>query len=221
MKGREIEKIAKDIRRLIGRSYKYKQSDYINWKIKDGYFFCLDTFLYYNTKTHCMRHELSVKPLYIDDLYWKIIYPHCEMKLPDSRRGNGILSHLNENIWKEKTPDILNTEFKVEEFEQKISDIFLKAEQEISAFLRKYPHPDLFGDFLAENGGGCALNKILTLINQGDFAEAAQLTKERIAAKRGVTNVYVISEGENRQEKNELEFILEYCQTKIADSIKS
>lgn len=221
MKGREIEKIAKDIRRLIGRSYKYKQSDYINWKIKDGYFFCLDTFLYYNTKTHCMRPELSVKPLYIDDLYWKIIYPHCEMKLPDSRRGNGILSHLNENIWKEKTPDILNTEFKVEEFEQKISDIFLKAEQEISAFLRKYPHPDLFGDFLAENGGGCALNNILILINQGDFAEAAQLTKERIAAKRGVTTTYVISEGENRKKKNELEFILEYCQTKITDSIKS
>ena len=221
MKGREIEKIAKDIRRLIGRSYKYKQSDYINWKIKDGYFFCLDTYLYYDTKTHCMRHELSVKPLYIDDLYWKIIYPHREMKLPDSRRGNGILSHLKENIWKEKTPEILNTEFKVEEFEQKISDIFLKAEQEISAFLRKYPHPDLFGDFLAENGGGCALNKILILINQGDFAEAAQLTKERIAANRGVTNVYVISEGENRKEKNEFEFILEYCQTKITDSIKS
>ena len=208
MKGREIEKIAKDIRRLIGRSYKYKQSDYINWKIKDGYFFCLDTYLYYDTKTHCMRHELSVKPLYIDDLYWKIIYPHREMKLPDSRRGNGILSHLKENIWKEKTPEILNTEFKVEEFEQKISDIFLKAEQEISAFLRKYPHPDLFGDFLAENGGGCALNNILILINQGGFAEAAQLTKERIAANRGVKNVYVISEGENRQEENEFEFIL-------------
>ena len=221
MKGREIEKIAKDIRRLIGRSYKYKQSDYINWKIRDGYFFCLDTYLYYNTKTHCMRHELSVKPLYIDDLYWKIIYPHREMKLPDSRRGNGILSHLKENIWKEKTPEILNTKFKVEEFEQIISDIFLKAEQEISAFLRKYPHPDLFGDFLAENGGGCALNNILILINQGGFAEAAQLTKERIAANRGVTNVYVISEGENRQEKNEFEFILEYCQTKITDSIKS
>ena len=221
MKGREIEKIAKDIRKSTGRSYKYKQSDYINWKIKDGYFFCLDTSLYYNTKTHWMYPELCVKPIYIDDLYWKIIYPHREMKLPDSRRGNGILSHLKENIWKEKTPEILNTKFKVEEFEQIISDIFLKAEQEISAFLRKYPHPDLFGDFLAENGGGCALNNILILINQGGFAEAAQLTKERIAANRGVTNVYVISEGENRQEKNEFEFILEYCQTKITDSIKS
>lgn len=52
MKGREIEKIAKDIRRSTGRSYKYKQSDYINWKIKDGYFFCLHTSLYYNTKTY-------------------------------------------------------------------------------------------------------------------------------------------------------------------------
>lgn len=218
MKGREIEKIAKDIRRSIGRTYKYKQSDYINWKIKDGYFFCVDTSLYYDTKTHFMVPELCVKPVYMDDLYWKIIYPNHEMKLPDSRRGNGVLSNLNEKIWERKTPKYLNAEFKVEEFEQIMSDIYLNAEQEICVFLEKYPNPDLFGKFLAANGCGGTLSKILVLINEGNFAEAAQLSKERLDSGRGVTITYVIGEGENRQEKSEFEYILEYCQSKIAES---
>ena len=31
MKGREIEKIANDIRRAVGKTYKYKQSDFFDF----------------------------------------------------------------------------------------------------------------------------------------------------------------------------------------------
>ena len=153
----------------------------------------------------------------MDDMYWKIIYPHREMKLPDSRRGNGQLSYLAENIWKEWTPKTLHTEFSPEELERTMTDIFVKSEREIEAFLQKYPHPDLFGKFLAENDFGCALSKILVLINKEEFIEAAQLAKECIAKKKGITNIYVMGEGENRREKSEFEFIWEYCQLKIGD----
>lgn len=221
MKGREIEKIAKDIRRAIGKIYKYKQSDYINWKIQDGYFFCLKASLYYNTKIHNMYPELYVKPVYIDDIYWKIIYPHREKKLPDSLRGNGLMGHVNEEIWKDRTPETLNTAFLPEVFEQSMKDIFLKAEQKISAFLQKYPNPDLFGEFLAATGGGCTLMKILVLINEGKFAEAGQLAKEHHLFGHGVSNWYVMGEGENRREKSEYEFIMEYCQSKITDAASS
>ena len=78
MKASEIEKIAKTIRRTIGKKYGFRQRDYINWKIKDGYFFELDT-------TYVVNTELRVKPLFMDDLYWKIIYPHKEMKLSDKQ----------------------------------------------------------------------------------------------------------------------------------------
>ena len=217
MKGREIEKIANDIRRAVGKTYKYKQSDYINWKIKDGYFFCLNAALLYDRKTHFICPVLEVKPVYMDDMYWKIIYPHREMKLPDSRRGNGQLSYLAENIWKEWTPKTLHTEFSPEELERTMTNIFVKSEREIEAFLQKYPHPDLFGKFLAENDFGCALSKILVLINKEEFIEAAQLAKECIAKKKGITNIYVMGEGENRREKSEFEFIWEYCQLKIGD----
>ena len=218
MKGREIEKIANDIRRAVGKTYKYKQSDYINWKIKDGYFFCLDAPLMYDRKTYFMHPELSVKPVYMDDMYWKIIYPHREMKLPDSRRGNGQLHYLAERIWKESTPKTLHTEFSAEEFERTMTDIFVKSEREIEAFLQKYPHPDLFGKFMAEDGFSCALSEVLILINEEKFTEAAQFAKERIAKNKGITNFYVIGEGENRREKSEFEFIWEYCQSKIADA---
>ena len=217
MKGREIETIANDIRRAVSKTYKYKQSDYINWKIKDGYFFCLNAALLYDRKTHFICPVLEVKPVYMDDMYWKIIYPHREMKLPDSRRGNGQLSYLAENIWKEWTPKTLHTEFSPEELERTMTDIFVKSEREIEAFLQKYPHPDLFGKFLAENDFGCALSKILVLINKEEFIEAAQLAKECIAKKKGITNIYVMGEGENRREKSEFEFIWEYCQLKIGD----
>ena len=218
MKGREIEKIANDIRRAVGKTYKYKQSDYINWKIKDGYFFCLDASLMYDRKTHIMHPELSVKPVYMDDMYWKIIYPHREMKLPDSRRGNGKLHYLAERIWKESTPKTLHTEFSAEEFERTMTDIFVKSEREIEAFLQKYPHPDFFGKFMAEDGFGYALSEVLILINEEKFTEAAQFAKERIAKNKGITNFYVMGEGENRREKSEFELIWEYCQSKIADA---
>ena len=217
MKGREIETIANDIRRAVSKTYKYKQSDYINWKIKGGYFFCLNAALLYDRKTHFICPVLKVKPVYMDDIYWKIIYPHREMKLPDSRRGNGQLSYLAENIWEEWTPKTLHTEFSPEELERTMTDIFVKSEREIEAFLQKYPHPDLFGKFLAKNDFGCALSKILVLINKEEFIEAAQLAKESIAKKKGITNIYVMGEGENRREKSEFEFIWEYCQLKIGD----
>ena len=76
----------------------------------------------------------------MDDLYWKIIYyGHKEMKFPDSLRGNGILALLSEKIWEESFPKGLKTDFNAEQYEQIMSNAFLKAETEIDSFLRKYP----------------------------------------------------------------------------------
>ncbi|MDE6368866.1 MAG: hypothetical protein K2K94_06475, partial [Muribaculaceae bacterium] len=123
MKFKDIEKIATSIRRELGKKFGYKQSDYINWKIKDGYFFCLDTL-------HIIYTELRVKPIVIDDLYWKIIYPDQKKKLPESLRGNGSLSHLCEKIWEEWFPEKLKKDFSAEEYEQIFTNVYQTAEKE-------------------------------------------------------------------------------------------
>ena len=207
MKASEIEKKAKTIRRTIGKKYGFRQRDYINWKIKDGYFFELDT-------TYVVNTELLVKPLFMDDLYWKIIYPHKETKHPDSLRGTGILCHLSEKIWEERFPEDLEKGFSVERFEPIMEDVYRKAEMEIEAFLHQYPSPDLFGKFLSDNKVECDLSNVLILINEGKFEEAAQFAKGRIGNRRGCINSWRMPDG---TEKEEFEFILEYCLKKIEE----
>lgn len=90
----------KGYQETIGKKYGFKQCDYINWKIKDGYFFELDT-------TYVVNTELRVKPLFMDDLYWKIIYPHKEMKLSDSLRGTSIIWRMPDGKDKDKFEFIL------------------------------------------------------------------------------------------------------------------
>ena len=207
MKASEIEKIAKATRRTIGKKYGFKQCDYINWKIKAGYFFELDT-------TYVVNTELLVKPLFMDDLYWKIIYPHKEMKHPDSLRGIGIISHLSVKIWEEWFPKDLQKEILAERFGQIMEDVYQKAEMEIEAFLHQYPSPDLFGKFLSDNQVECDLSNVLILINDGKFEEAAQFAKGRIGNRRGCINSWRMPDG---KDKDEFEFILEHCLKKIEE----
>ena len=205
MRLKDIEKKADEIRRRLSKQYGFKQSSYINWKIKDGYFFCLNTL-------HVVHTQLEVKPLFMDDLYWKIIYyGHKEMKFPDSLRGNGILALLSEKIWEESFPEGLRTDFNAEQYEQIMSNAFLKAETEIDSFLRKYPHPNLFKQFMSDNNRSKILTQLLVLINDEKYEEASQLAKRHIENKPHFLCEYVI---ENIK-KNEYEFILDYCLEKM------
>lgn len=200
MKFSEIEKIATSIRRELGKKFGYKQSDYINWKIKDGYFFCLDTL-------HVIHTELNVKPIFIDDLYWRIIYPNAKKKLPDSLRGNGSLSHLCEKIWEERFPEKLKKDFSAEEYEQIFTNVYQTADKEIDKFLQKYPDPNMFDELLSEKA---YLSKTLIQINQGNFQNAIKLAEKGLNYERGVHISYRMPDG---NEKNEFEFILDYCRT--------
>ena len=41
MTDREYQKMRADARRGVSRKYGFRQSSYINFKVEDGYFFCL------------------------------------------------------------------------------------------------------------------------------------------------------------------------------------
>lgn len=41
MKRGELRKLSDSARRKVSRNFGFRQSGYINWIVKDGYFFCL------------------------------------------------------------------------------------------------------------------------------------------------------------------------------------
>ena len=60
-----LEKVSNKCRKQVAKSFGWKQCDYLNWKIDSGYYFSL---------CHLVLEqvELSVKPYFIDDLWWDI-----------------------------------------------------------------------------------------------------------------------------------------------------
>lgn len=214
MKSKEIEKISRDLRRTLGKKLGYRQNDYINWKFKGGYFFCLNTFdMHYS--------ELEVKPIFMDDLYWKIIYPDEEHKLPDSLRGNGMLSHLGMNIWKINFPkDFDKKNFSADRYERLLSEVFSKAEEEVERFLKQYPDPDRFDEFLKDMDKHSELGEVLLLIRHEEYEDAYNLAKAIMDRGPKCSTTYTIdSEDGDYVYKSEYEFIKEYCLLKLHASI--
>ncbi len=41
MKSKDLRKLSDDIRRRVSRTFGFRQSSYINWIVKEGYFFYL------------------------------------------------------------------------------------------------------------------------------------------------------------------------------------
>ena len=64
MTDREYQKMIADARRGVSRKYGFRQSSYINFKVENGYFFCV----YFLTDV-----RLTVKPMYAEDLWWDIL----------------------------------------------------------------------------------------------------------------------------------------------------
>lgn len=63
MKRGELRKLSDSARRKVSRNFGFRQSGYINWIVKDGYFFCLQHLGFASV-------YLEAKPMYADDLWW-------------------------------------------------------------------------------------------------------------------------------------------------------
>ena len=83
MNNREYQKMIADVRRGVSRKYGFRQSSYVNFKVEDGYFFCL----YFLNDV-----RLMVKPMYADDLWWEIWDAAENISEPLSLRGTGAYS---------------------------------------------------------------------------------------------------------------------------------
>ena len=198
MKFSEKEKYINNVRRSVGKKYKFRQTDYVNWKIRDGFYFCLKTLTPKKT-------ELFVKPLYMDDLYWKMVNP-SGMKWSDNDRWYGVEGYL---IWEERLPKSLVAEFSPEQSERIWEDVYQKVEWEINSFLRKYPHPDCFARYVAGLEKTSSLTEMLIKVYEGKTDEAYRIAKACI--DRGEKGTRAWSMPGEQGYKHEYEFILDYC----------
>ncbi len=132
MTNKEYKKTVADARRSVSRKYGFRQSAYINFKVEEGYFFCL-SFL-------TDEARLTVKPMYADDLWWDIWDASENKKEPASLRGTGAYSLSGQVL---ATYEIKATTDK-SELESEFERLFNDASAEVTKFIADSPDADLF-----------------------------------------------------------------------------
>lgn len=132
MTDKEYRKIIADVRRSVSRKYGFRQSSYINFKVDNGYFFCL----YFLTG----EVRLTVKPMYSDDLWWDIWGATENKKGPLSLRGIGAYILSGQVV---ATCEIKDTTDK-SKLESQFEQLFNDATAEITKFISDNPDADTF-----------------------------------------------------------------------------
>ena len=167
MNDKEYLKIVADARRSVSRKYGFRQSSYINFKIEEGYFFCL---YFLNNEV-----RLTVKPMYADELWWDIWGASENKKEPLSLRGTGAYSLSGQILASyqiEETTDGSKLTNICEE-------IFHNATVEISKFLTTNPDVDsFFPDESKMEHDPDRLLYLITLIHNGREDKALEMIKE-------------------------------------------
>ena len=133
-----LEKVSNKCRRQVAKRFGWKQNDYLNWQIESGYYFSLCHLVLEQVK-------LSVKPYFIDDLWWDIFELPENKQAPKSLRGNGAYAvpdvHLMEYVVFDTGKIPVYTEDDVIALWE---DTFNAIETDIAHFLSENPNPDSF-----------------------------------------------------------------------------
>lgn len=132
MTDKQYQKIVADARRDAGRKYGFRQNTYINFKVEQGYFFCV--YFQYSYA------RFTVKPMYADDLWWDILGESENKDKPVSLRGTGEHSLPGEvlGIYRIEMPA------DNEELSEVFEEVFDKVTKVISEFLTGNPDADVF-----------------------------------------------------------------------------
>ena len=133
-----LEKVSNKCRRQVAKRFGWKQNDYLNWKIDSGYYFSLCHLVLEQVK-------LSVKPYFIDDLWWDIFELPENKQAPKSLRGNGAFAvpdvHLKEYVVFDTGKIPVYTE---DDVVARWKNTFNTVEADIAHFLNENPNPDSF-----------------------------------------------------------------------------
>ena len=155
-----------DARRDVSRKYGFRQSSYVNFKVEDGYFFCL----------HFLNDvRLTVKPMYADDLWWEIWDAAENKSEPLSLRGTGAYSLSGQVL---ATYEIQET-FDRNELSGQFEQMFQSVTTEVSKFIADNPDADIFyPDELKMDHDPDRLLYLMALIHNGKEKDALAIIKE-------------------------------------------
>lgn len=166
MNNREYQKMIADVRRGVSRKYGFRQSSYINFKVEDGYFFCL----YFLNDV-----RLTVKPMYADDLWWDIWEAAENISEPLSLRGTGAYSLSGQVL---ATYEIKETTDR-NELDRQFEQIFKEVTVEVSKFIADNPDADTFyPDESKMDHDPDRLLYLMALIHNGKEEDALAIIKE-------------------------------------------
>ena len=171
MKRGELRKLSDSARRKVSRNFGFRQSGYINWIVKDGYFFCLQHLGFASV-------YLNVKPMYADDLWWDIFNLSENKKCSTSLRGIGAFSIHAAQLKEYAFLDECAEETNEEELSEKWQNIFCLAVPDIEDFLRNHPNADAFIPNKNCNYDADKLLYFITLLHNGRKNEVVQAIKE-------------------------------------------
>ena len=133
-----LEKVSTKCRKQVAKKYGWKQNDYLNWKIDSGYYFSL---------CHLVLEqvELSVKPYFIDDLWWDIFEMPENKQAPKSLRGNGAFAVSDVKLKEYAVFDTAKIPVYTEDdVIARWESTFSTVEADIAHFLSENPNPDSF-----------------------------------------------------------------------------
>lgn len=197
---KEYEKLQADVRRSVGRRYGFKQNSYINYKVENGYFFCID-FL--------AHASIYVKPMYVDDLWWDIFHASDNKNEPVSLRGTGAFSVDGQQLAKFDIPETTDRT----ELELQYEHLFKRVITIIRNFLAEHPNPDHFyPDKQMMTHNPYNLLNILALIHNNRNSEAARLASEALQNDKSCG---MLSYKDNRNIDG-FESVIEWCNRHIA-----
>ena len=177
MTQRELDKISNAARRSAAKALGWKQRDYINWRVEQGYFFCL---------LDLNPARLEVKPLYADDLWWDIFEMPENKSEPMSLRGNGAFSleGITINTYDEMVVDEATDAEYLEAYWKAIIE---KAHHDMQQFIHDNPDAEAYiPEIEVDETRDCtiALVRLMALIHNGREDEAVEFIK-RVKKKGG------------------------------------
>lgn len=207
MKRIELRKMSDAARRKASCNFGFRQSGYINWIVKEGYFFCL-----YHLGLASII--LDVKPMYADDLWWNIFNLPGNKNCPTSLRGTGAFSVHAAQLKQYAFEDDFTEEPNEEKMFEKWQNIFCLVLQDIEAFLLNHPNADTF---IPDKNCNCDADKLLyfiTLLHNGRKNEVVQVIKE-LKTKGHSCQFYDWASG-----MDSYDFILKWCKNDNINGIK-
>lgn len=164
------------------KEFKLHKRSYAVWKDKNGVFYCLTLVECVPGNKPCLDVEITVKPLWLDDLYWTIEKSlESNITKPKSLRAVGVWTVSGLQIKKET---LIANEFSDMEMER-----LVKSEIEGFAKLPEFTQNDFVK--AVENGEYDHLTgQILTAIHNDDYEKARFLAQQGIDDPKSLSTFY-------------------------------